>query len=548
MRQLFKSSILPTALPALLALLLAPAPAPAQESAASFGEMIDVRVVNVEAVVTDRAGTRVFGLTPDDFQLLVDGEEVPIDFFTEFRGGEALRDVGASAWEVAPISNVQAEGTSYLIFVDDFFSVGVDRNRVLAALGDELAFLGPEDRMAVVAWDGLRTEMLSSWTSDGRDLKRALQAAAARPAMGLQRVVERRGILSGRYLPAPVRAFGGRGLAITERVYTEILTDQVESAVDAASATLRGFAAPPGRKVMLLASGGWPFRPAEYVTGDPFAAAVDYRFKQGRELYGPLVETANLLGYTLYPIDAPGLEGASGVDAAYRSPAPRIAGTFADQRETELHDSLRFLARETGGQALINGQRMEPLSRVADDTRSFYWLGFNPDRTGDGAFRSVELVVKQKGLEARSRSGYRDLSVEEEVTMQVTSALLFGFPAHAQGLSVELGSSQRDKRRTMIVPVTVRLPATAVALLPSGEGFAARLEVRVAAIDKRGDRSEVTTLAWPVVRDGLPAANEELEFEASLRLRRAAQDVVVAVYDTYSGELFSTTSSVVPAS
>jgi VWFA-related protein len=545
MKQLFNSSILPTAL---LAMLLTPSPTPAQESAASFGEMIDVRVVNIEAVVTDRAGTRVFGQTPDDFQLLVDGAEVPIDFFTEFRGGEALRDVGVPAWDVAPISDVQAEGTSYLLFVDDFFSVGADRNRVLGALGDELAFLGPDDRMAIVAWDGLRTEMLSTWTSDTRELQRALRAAAERPARGLQRVAERRGILSGRFLPAPARSFGGRELAITERVYTEILTDQVESAVDAASATLRGFAAPPGRKVMLLASGGWSFRPAEYVTGNPFAAAVDYRFRQGEELYGPLVETANLLGYTLYPIDAPGLEGNSAVDAAYRAPAPRIAGTFADQRENDLHDSLRYLARETGGRALINGQRVEPLSRVADDTRSFYWLGFNPDRTGDGEVRSIVLTVKQPGLEVRSRSGYRDLSVEEEVTMQVASALLFGFPAHAQGLLVELGPSQRDKRRTMVVPVTVRLPATAVALLPSGDGFAASLEVRVAAVDERGDRSEVATLPWPVLRDGLPAADEALEFETSLRLRRAAQDVVVAVYDTYSGELFSTTSSVVPAS
>jgi hypothetical protein len=209
MSQLFKFPILPSVV---LATLLLPLPAGAQDSNDSFGESIDVRVVNVEAVVTDRAGTRVFGLTPDDFQVLVDGEEVPIDFFTEFRGGRALRDVGASPWGVAPISDVQAEGTSYLVFIDDFFSLRVDRNRVLRALEDELAFLGPEDRMAIVAWDGVRAEMLSTWTSSGRDLRRALQSAADRPARGLERLAERRAILSGTILPISARVLGRRGL------------------------------------------------------------------------------------------------------------------------------------------------------------------------------------------------------------------------------------------------------------------------------------------------------------------------------------------------
>jgi VWFA-related protein len=545
MREPFKSSILPTAA---LAMLLTPLSALAQDAATSFGESVDVRVVNVEAVVTDRAGTRVLGLTPGDFQLLVDGEEVPIDFFTEFRGGEALRDVGSSPWEIAPISNVQAEGTSYLVFVDDFFSIRVDRNRVLRALQDELAFLGAEDRMAIVAWDGVRTEMLSTWTSNERELRRALQTAANRPAEGLNRIAERRSILSGTYLPISAGFLGGRGLAITERVYSEILIDQVESAVNAANATLRGFAAPPGRKVMLLASGGWPFRPVEFVTGDPFAAALDRRFEQGEEIYGPLAETANLLGYTLYPIDAPGLEGNSRVDASRGASALLGAISLSDYRETDLHDSLRFLARETGGRALLNGQRAQPLSLVSDDTRSFYWLGFNPDRTGDGEVRSIELRVKQKGLEARTRTGYRDLAVEEEITMQVASALMFGFPAHSQGLAVELGSSQRDRRKTMIVPITVRLPASAIALLPAGDQYAADLEVRVAAIDDRGDRSGITTLPWRVTREQLPERDEDLAFETVLRLRRATQDLVVAVYDTNSGELFSALSSIVPSS
>ena len=81
-------------------------PALAVPSDKTFADSVDVRVVNVEAVVTDRSGVRIFGLIPEDFKLTVDGKTVPIEFFTEVRGGQALRDIGASAWDVAPISAV----------------------------------------------------------------------------------------------------------------------------------------------------------------------------------------------------------------------------------------------------------------------------------------------------------------------------------------------------------------------------------------------------------------------------------------------------------
>src|SRR5215218_7873449 len=87
----------------LLAAVLLPLAAPAQTNEdtgeETFGESIDVRVVNVEAVVTDRKGDRVQGLTAGDFRLLVDGVEVPIDYFTEVADGVALpARWGATIW------------------------------------------------------------------------------------------------------------------------------------------------------------------------------------------------------------------------------------------------------------------------------------------------------------------------------------------------------------------------------------------------------------------------------------------------------------------
>ena len=55
----------------------APSPPP-------FGEVIDVRIINLEAVVVDKSGVRVGGLAPEDFSLHVDGKPVSIDYFTEW--------------------------------------------------------------------------------------------------------------------------------------------------------------------------------------------------------------------------------------------------------------------------------------------------------------------------------------------------------------------------------------------------------------------------------------------------------------------------------
>ena len=149
-----------------------------------FGETVEVRVINVEVVVTDKQGLEVTGLQAADFALKVDGEEVPIQYFTEVRGGDAIEGpadepVIPDVPQLAPGSPV---GTSYLVFIDDFYPLPRDRNEVIEKISADLGRLRPEDRMAVVAYDGLRLEMLSSWSQSSAELERVFRKAMARPA------------------------------------------------------------------------------------------------------------------------------------------------------------------------------------------------------------------------------------------------------------------------------------------------------------------------------------------------------------------------------
>ncbi len=538
---------------AIAVVALAPALAGAQEpTPGTFGEVLEVRVINLEVVVTDRDGVRVPGLGPDAFRLRINGKEAPIEYFTEVRGGDAIDTApGASAG----IQNVPATvpgspvGTSYLVFVDDYFAVGRDRDRVLRTLESESAALGPQDRMAMVAFDGKRLTMLASWSGPGPQLDRAFQEALRRPSFGLQRLSERQqsdrdSRLRGRSV-SPPRTLDGR-LDPLELDYAERLADQVRNSIDAVAATLRAFANPPGRKVLLLLSGGWPFSPAEYATADRFRTVLEPTVPRGEDLYQPLGDTANRLGYTIYGVDLPGLEAGAGGDASIESvEAAEFSGRQRFAREEETRYALNHTARETGGKALFNASG-GVLARVVEDTRSYYWLGFTAPQKGDDQRYRVQIETTRPGLKVRSRQGFEEVSKQREVTMAVESALLFGSPPSSRPLQATLGKVEKAGGRTVRVPVVLTIPADAVTFLPVGGEFQADLEIRIAAMDERGHRSSIPVIPYRVAAKRAPIAGDVLRKETVLELRRERQQVVLAVYDRASGNLLSASLEFAP--
>jgi VWFA-related protein len=539
----------------LLAIVLAlvAIPSRAQDSAlGSFGEVLDVRVVNVEVVVEDRAGVRVSGLAPSDFRLTVDGKEVSIEYFTEVRGGEAMEmAAGAATARVPTLEPGGAVGTSYLVFIDDFFALERDRDRVLDRMVADLPNLGPADRMAIVAFDGKKLEMISSWSQSVPALERSLKQAMDRPAYGLHRLTERRSADRDLQIARQTRGgFDARSIMarpdLSVRDYAERLSDHVERSVDAAAATLRSFAAPPGRKVMLLLSGGWPYQPLQYAIDQDRIALPERDIPEGPDLFEPLVGTANLLGYTLYPVDVPGLIGET-IDAATSDPGETGFAAFtSQQREQETQASLTYLARETGGRALINSRRGEVFSTVAQDTRSYYWLGFTPERKGDDRSHRIEVDVRRPGLKVRTREGFQDFSRQREVTMSVESALLFGNPPSSKPLDVAVGRPVKEGMRTVHVPIRLQIPTDRITLVPVGQKRVAELELRVAALDEEGRRSEIPVIPVRIEASADARPGGVLPYEATVELRKAKQSVVISLYDVASGDMFSTTREVDP--
>ncbi len=523
-----------------LAGVVAAAPAAQEEPApealrGAFGEVLEVRVVNVEVVVTDRDGVPVRGLPATAFRLEVDGEETPIEYFTEVQGGQAVESgqagtTGADLLDIPALVPGEPVGTSYLLFIDELFAIDRDRDQVLQEIAADLPLLGSADRMAVVAFDGRRLEMLSSWSGSPAALARTLEEARRRPAWGMQRLAERR-----RFEDLRPSRFGRHpfdGLDPESKAYALRLADQTERVVRAAAAALRGFAQPPGRRVLLLLSGGWAFRPSDFVTGTPAVpAADDLGLQEGDELYGRLTNTANRLGYTIYAVNVPG--------SFDRLEAAGAGGLVAESRRQELYSTFRYLARETGGRVFLGADRGEALSATVADTRSFYWLGFTPDRAWDEGEHDIRVRVVSPGLEVRSRTSFQELSRQAEVSMAVESALLFDALPASPELAVEIGAARKSGFQKVELPVTLALPLAALTFLPQGERWVANLELRFAVADEGFHHAEIPVVPVALESESAPGSEEMWNFTTTLRLRRRPQQLMVAVYDPPSGRILT---------
>jgi len=533
-----------TSLALLLALALAPTLRAQPRPGGSFGEVIDVRVVNLEVVVTEK-GERVTGLGPDDFVLTVDGREVPIEYFTEVLYGTAVAPAEEAEGTVPALAPGEPVGTSFLVFVDEYFTVPADRDRILRRITEQLPSLGPHDRMAVVAYDGRDVEMLSSWSRSTRDLTSVFRKAEDRPAYGLRWRSEQRIFESSRETREEALSRAGssvvqRDLDVEERQQAALVRDRVERVVLAATSALRSFANPPGRKVMLLFSGGWPYNPAYWVVNDPERSIfIGADLDGGEKLYRPLVETANRLSYTLYTVDVPGLD-ASAVDArtATLVQANRRANRVRD-REWDEEVTLGALADQTGGRALIDSAGADALERVVADTRSYYWLGFTPDWQGDDSEHEVEVRTRDKKYKVRSRESFSDLSRESEVSMMVESALRFGDPPTAAPLGVLVGEPEKAGRRKVVMPFRIVIPLDALTFLQQGDEWVAETELRVAVLDEDGNTADIPVIPLGLSVEEEPEPGRFTLYDTKVKIRKQKHDLVVSLYDVASGQILS---------
>ncbi|MEM6705849.1 MAG: VWA domain-containing protein [Acidobacteriota bacterium] len=499
-----------------------------------FDEVVDVRVINLEAVVVDGKGNRVQGLSADDFVLLVDGREVPIGYFSEIENGALVQRPSTIEQPVPPgVTSEGTAGNNFLLYVDDNHTVKRERDLLVRNLIEDLGALGPNDSMAIVVASGTDLKVLSGWTQDRAALQTALQrlldasdfcgtfcspirnvrrtslrrtgpafeSGFAQPTVGVN--APRGGLPSlgeGRLLgnPADLPSLPSAQQIGFDDPVAQLI--DLELALSGALSTLMGFDPPTGRKVMLLMSGEWPI-------GNFRRGTSTFSTLTELELMNPLIETANLRGYTLYPINE------NSAESIWRN------STFSR------------VAQRTGGRTL--SRRTEILADAVSDTSSYYWLGFTPDLLGDDRGHRVKLKARPPGLKVRSRRGYVDLSREGRMAMDTQGALFFGRDSELGDLALVFGEPERLGLRRMKVPLTLRIPLDALQSVPVSGEEQIEIEVRFAVVNENGATADVPTVTR--ILRGENRKGDVYELDVELTMRRVPHALLAAIHDRASG-------------
>jgi hypothetical protein len=78
-------------------------------------------------------------------------------------------------------------------------------------------------------------------------------------------------------------------------------------------------------------------------------------------------------------------------------------------------DTLRTLASETDGRAIVNRNDLEAgLKQVVRDSSAYYLLGYNSTHVvADGKFHEIKVKARRSGVQVRARKGYWALTKED---------------------------------------------------------------------------------------------------------------------------------------
>ncbi len=452
---------------AVSALVLAAVPVKSQEPI-----RVATRLVQVNVVV-HKDGQPVSDLTREDFRVLENGKEQPIELFemnvipatSTFTEGPA----------VPTFTNRIADRTMSVsvILIDNLNTTIVDqmgvRDQALAFLRE----LRPTDRVAVYLVDeSSAIHVLHDFSSNTKSLIAAVSRVATRTsnqvaaAEDAAAIGESASIADSGIRPELVAWLEGREL---ERQNEEI-RDRVTHFNFALETIGRHLATIRGRKNLVWISAAFPIA---VTTASGFVTSLKHEMNKGMRV----LNDANV---AVYPVDARRLIGAFSSRAAAKQQTFTTLGTVRGGGV----DAMEVVAEETGGRAYFNTNDLRgAMRRAIDDARVSYVLGYYPTNSKwDGGFRQIKVEVKRRGVDVRHRKGYLATPTPINTTVNRRDALqaaaLNPLPATEMILFAQPAKPQNGAPSS--VELTLRLDPATVTLTASGDRWTGEVDVIVA--------------------------------------------------------------------
>ncbi len=455
-----------------------------------------INYVRVDAYVTDSKGNMVLDLKPEDFEISEDKIPQKIENFKlvqvtgQPENGETPREIRSSY--VLETEAQRDDVRLFVIYLDDYH---VRLGNSMAMRDPVIHFLrtqlGPLDLVGV---------MTPLTPFDGIDFTRNRDAtiAAIEHFKGRKYDYKPLNEFEEKYMYYPVET--------VEMIRNQVSLSALRSLVGGLS-TMR-----EGRKSVILVSEGYSnyvppqMRDANAQSpgsgnpnrNNPFAGDNNnnedrYRFFQSVDILSDLREVfsaANRANTSIYSLDPRGL-------AVFEHDINEGVGPNVDAKSLqETQDTLRVLADETDGRAIVNRNDLESgLKQMMKDSTAYYLIGYNSSQApADGKFHEIKVRVKRKGMEVRARKGYWALTKEEmtRATLpaekkkvedpQLTKALAsIEAPARARTIRTWIGTSRADDGKTNVTFVWEPVPPVPGTTGPERREPPARVTLTAAA-------------------------------------------------------------------
>jgi VWFA-related protein len=466
-------------------------------------------LVMVPALVTDKSGAHVTGLTAPDFTVTEDGVPQKVTVFEEVKAGGApvTRDQGGAFTNVAADST--APQRTNIILIDQLntrFQMQVYAKDRLIKYVQQYVKSG--NKTAILVFRGTHLLLVRGFTDNPDSLITALDRVWPTVAPGTTSAVGRTpmptlgsptpglsvgaGRSSGGASRGPVGESGSASDVANIQNRTQALRQAEQALGGPCSSNVndfstitrvlptlelfrviaRSFAGIPGRKALIWITGGFPFCTA---AGQLHAGAQP-------QLYENTFNMLNDANIAVYPIDANGL-----VAEAEARNWPRLAN----------FDAFHAFAESTGGRAYLNRNDLDRgAAEAAADAASYYVLGYyrTQHETDRNGWRKLNVKVARGGTRVRARAGFfvtnKMLDDAAIVRNEIASAVVSPFDFTSLALSVRWtgtgGSSGAPKRN---VDFSIAIPPGALTLDDSDRNHA---NLQVLAFVRTTDERVVT--------------------------------------------------------